>query len=71
MNAVQVGNRVKLLKSVWDDGADHHPPGWYAREGEELIVREVEGNGSRIAVSHDGVLDSSFLIFPDEFVVLN
>ena len=67
-----VGSKVRLLKSIWDDGEDHHPPGWLAMAGEVLVVRSV-GNidAARIAVSHEGVEDSAFMISRDEFETYN
>lgn len=59
-----VGDKVRLTKSVWDDGADHHPPGWLAMAGEVLIVKAVRGN--RLAVAHEGA-DGAFMIDANEY----
>ena len=64
---VEVGGRVRLLKSIFDDGEDHHPPCWLASAGEVLVVREVRQ--SSLAVSHEDVVDSSFTVYAGEFVV--
>lgn len=67
MSDPQIGDRVRLTKSIWDDGEDHHPPGWLAMAGEVLIVRHQKSSKGRIAVSHEDVKDSSFWISCDEF----
>lgn len=67
MDEILRGSRVKVTKSVWDDGADHHPPGWLAMVGEELVVREPGYAGNPLFVSHANVTDSCFRILPDEY----
>lgn len=68
---MQVGDRVRLTTSIWDDGEDHHPPGWLAMKGEVLVIRKV---GSpimeEIAVSHEDVTDSAFWICRGEYEVV-
>jgi hypothetical protein len=66
--SVVVGARVRVLVDIWDDGADHHPPGYLAFKGEELIVREV--GPKWVSVSHADVTDSRFCIRAGEFEVL-
>lgn len=58
------GQRVRLLADIWDDGNDnHHPPGYLAHKGEELIVRRLDpGHEFPICVSHEGRIDSSFRV---------
>lgn len=63
-----VGARVKLLKSIYDDGADHHPPGWLAQAGEVLIVKAVRGDV--LAVAHEGN-PGAFSICPGEYETHN
>jgi len=46
------GGRVRLLSSIYDDGEDHHQPGYLAHHGEVLIVKEVRGDV--LAVAHEG-----------------
>lgn len=58
VNQYKVDDRVKLLVDVWDDGADHHPPGYFARKGEVLIVRSVEPKTFPVYVSHEDVTDN-------------
>jgi hypothetical protein len=41
----EVGRRVRLQVSVWDDGGDHHPPGFLAHPGDLLVVRRVHDGG--------------------------
>lgn len=67
---VAIGDRVRLTKSIWDDGEDHHPPGWLARAGEVLIVRtDQHPKTGRIAVSHEQVKGRSFWISSDEYEI--
>ena len=71
MNAICHGAKVRLLKSIWDDGEDHHPPGWLAMSGEIVEVRSV-GNldGESLVVAHEG-RDGGFLIRRGEFELVN
>lgn len=66
--AVSVGDKVRLTKAIWDDGADHHQPGWLAAAGEVLIVKAVRGTA--LAVAHEGV-DGAFMIRADEYEPYN
>jgi hypothetical protein len=62
----KVGDRVRATCLIWDDGADHHPPGELSRKGELLIVREASRSGESIAVSHPNRTDAAFIVFPGE-----
>lgn len=63
----QVGQRVRLLKDIWDDGQDHHPACYLAHKGELLIVRKVErGRTLPVSVSHEDITDRSFVVGLDE-----
>lgn len=62
-----VGDRIRLLSSIYDDGADHHPPGYLAYHGEALIVKEVRGDV--LAVAHEGN-PGAFTIYPGEYGTL-
>jgi hypothetical protein len=62
---MKVGDSIILTTDIYNDGADHHPPGYCARKGETVIVRGI--NDHSIAVSHEDVTDSSFLIYPNEY----
>lgn len=54
---------MRLLVSIWDDGADHHPPGYLAHKGEELIVRQTDpGHEFPVCVSHEHITDNSFRV---------
>lgn len=59
-----VGDKVRLRKSIYDDGEDHHPPGWIAYHGEVLIVKEVRADS--LAVAHEGN-PGAFTIYPGEY----
>jgi len=63
-----VGSKVRLLKSIYDDGADYHPPGWLAKSGEVLIVKAVRGES--LAVAHEGN-PGAFVIYPGEYETHN
>ena len=67
-----VGDRVRLIKDIYDDGCDsHHPPGYLGLRGEIVIVREIAHGGKggqRVHVSHEDVTDdSAFLVYRNEF----
>jgi len=59
---------VRLLSSIYDDGEDHHPPGYLAHHGEVLIVKEVRGDV--LAVAHEGN-PGAFTICPGEYETHN
>lgn len=68
---VQVGDKLKVTAGVYDDGEDHHPPGYIALPGDVVFVRDISHGGKggeRIYVSHEGVTDKMFLIYRHEFV---
>ena len=61
-----VGSKVRLTKSIWNDGADHHPPGWLGHKGEILVVR---GHGKlSLEVSHEHITDRSFTVYQGEYI---
>lgn len=65
-----VGQRVALLADIWDDGADHHPPGYLARRGEVLIVRSLDpGHEFPVLISHEEITDQSFRVALNEVEV--
>lgn len=67
MAQIEVDQRVRLLKDIWDDGADHHPPGYLAMRGEILVVRRIdEGHELPFCISHASVLDNYFRVKADE-----
>lgn len=54
--------RVRLLKDIFDDGEDHHPPGFYGRKGDVVVVRVLHA----IGVSHEG-REGEFIVRGGEF----
>jgi hypothetical protein len=55
--------RVKLAKDIYDDGQDHHPPGYIGRKGETVVIHSIQtavvshsGTGHGFVV-HDGELE--------------
>jgi hypothetical protein len=65
---LNIGDRVKLTRSIYDRGEDHHPPRWLADKGEVLVVRSIVGDAAgQITVSHEDVTDSAFWIFCAEY----
>ena len=66
---INVGDKIKLKKDIWDDGEDHHPPGWLAVKNEVLIVKAVREKS--LAVAHDNVEDNSaFCIYEGEYELM-
>jgi hypothetical protein len=61
-----VGDKVRTTQAIWDDGADHHPPGYLAQAGEVLIVRSVS-DAPWIGVSHEHITDNAFCLHPGEW----
>lgn len=60
---LRIGDKVRLLADIWDDGQDHHPPGYLARRGEILTVRKLDpGHEFPVCVSHKQITDQSFRI---------
>lgn len=58
------GDKVRLTADIWDDGEDHHPPGYIAKKGQTVIVRGV--NISSLSVSHEHITNNSFRVLMDE-----
>lgn len=58
-----INDKVRLLADIWDDGQDHHPPGYLARRGEILIVRSLDpGHEHPVLISHEEITDNSFRV---------
>ena len=55
---------VQLIKSIYDYGEDHHPPGYIAQAGDIVIVKE--NRGTVLVVTHEGN-PGAFLIYPGEY----
>ena len=66
----QIGDRVRIIESIYDDGQDWYPPGDLAFHGDILTVREVYPTGS-LEVSHADIVDSTFIINSSEYVIYN
>lgn len=67
----QIGQKVRLLKSIWDDGQDHHPPAYLAHKGEVLVVRAFDkGHEHPVCISHEYIIDRSFRVALDEIELL-
>lgn len=67
MSALNVGDKVTLTKSIYDDGEDHHPPKWIALSGETVLIKTIYDNG-KLAVHHEDVTDGrAFLIYAGEY----
>ena len=60
------GDKVRLLKNIWDNGEDHHPPGYLAYKGEVLIVRSGTGKSGVLAISHEHITNNAFTVTLDE-----
>ena len=65
---MNIGQAIVLTKSIYDDGEDHHPPGYIAWEGETVVIRDIISDRC-IAVSHPHVLDNAFYVSPDEWKI--
>lgn len=67
MTNFKVGQRVMVTTDIEDDGADgHHPAGYFAYKGEEVIVRKVGAGNFPVYVSHETITDNSFGVTVDE-----
>lgn len=64
---ITIGDKLKLTQDIWDDGEDHHPPGYIAKAGDIVIVRKAGTSG--IFVSHEDITGISFRVMIDEFDV--
>ena len=61
----KVGDKVRVLKDIWDDGDEsHHPPGYLAMAGEILVVRFL--GKTSIGISHENRTDNYFWVERDE-----
>jgi hypothetical protein len=53
--------RVRLLKDIYDDGQDHHPPCYVGHKGDIVVIHSVQ----TAVVSHDGTGDG-FIVHDGE-----
>jgi hypothetical protein len=71
MSKFKVNDQVRLLANIWDDGQDHHPPGYLAHKGEVLIVRSLDpGHEHPVLISHEQIVDQSFRVAENEIEVV-
>ena len=69
MDMICEGSKVRLLRDIYDDGEDHHPPGYIAYSGEVVIVRSVGNIDSEsLVVAHEGN-KGSFVVYRGEFEI--
>ena len=63
-----LGDKVRLLKDIWEGEIDGLiPAGYLAREGEVLVVRRLGGIGpSSFGISHENRPDDYFIVFAEE-----
>lgn len=61
---LKVGDPIILTKSIYDDGEDHHPPGYIAFEDETVYVKEIRQKC--LVVAHKGN-SGGFFISKDEY----
>lgn len=65
---MKIGDKIRILKDIWDDGQDHHPPCYLAKKDEVLIIR---GFGvASIGVSHENVNGKFFWVYMGEYELL-
>ena len=63
-----IGDKVRLLKDIWEGEIDGLiPPGYLAMKGEILVVRRFGGLGkSSLGISHENRPDDYFIVLMDE-----
>lgn len=61
---IKVGDPVILTKSIYDDGEDHHKPGYIGYMDETVYVREIFGTS--LVVHHEGN-KGGFMIYDGEY----
>jgi len=63
----EVGKFVRLTKSIYDDGEDHHPPSLIAQKGDLVKIKEIRSYGV-MAVHHEDVTDGrAFMVYSGEY----
>ena len=58
IDSFNVDDKVRLKVDIWNDGADHHPPGYDGIAGDILIV--VGKSKSELQVRHEDYDSDSF-----------
>lgn len=63
-----LGDKVRLLRDIWEGEIDGLiPAGYLAMKGEVLIVRRFGGIGpSSLGISHENRPDDYFIVFMEE-----
>lgn len=70
--SVHIGQRAKLTKDIYDDGEDHHPPGYLGLEGDIVEIREIRQRTAdpeaevSYVVAHPEVKEGGFVVQPEE-----
>ncbi|PPD34940.1 MAG: hypothetical protein CTY21_09480 [Methylomonas sp.] len=65
-----VGGRVRLLESIYDDDEEYgSAAGYLAMAGDVPVVRRVRVGS--LSISHEGVLDNAFTVYPGEYEPYN
>lgn len=58
---ISPGRRVRLRVSIWDDGADCHPPGFLGKAGDVLQVYECRDGWVTVTHDHRPQSNNTFL----------
>lgn len=63
------GTKLQVIKNVYDDGEDYHPPGYVSLAG-DVVYAIHDSTTVRVVVSH--IKDSliGFIIMRDEFKII-
>lgn len=63
------GTKLQVIKDVYDDGEDYHPPGYVSLAG-DVVYAIHDSTTVRVVVSH--IKDSliGFIIMRDEFKII-
>ncbi len=64
MTELKIGDPVILTKSIYDDGEDHHPPGYLAYMDETVYIKQIYG--TTLSVAHKDN-PGSFIIREGEY----
>lgn len=62
------GDKIRIIKGIYDDGEDHHPPQWLAQAGD--VVEVIESFPRKTLVTFGEDLRGSFWVITDEFEVI-
>jgi len=71
-DALQVGQKVRLLIDIFEHADEYAPAGYLAFKGEVLIIRGLKPESVRpVSVSHENITDCSFGVAYDEIEVIH